>query len=209
MDSNTTQFTNDEIAYRREMQKNYIQNKIKNHLCIWCGNDLGESKLQTCDLCSEKSRKRSKEKYYWFKENRLCPKCKDKVMGTETFCPVCLADIAVKKANMSEEQKQHIAEIWRKNDKKRRTKLEELGLCTKCGKKKDDDRYKKCLRCRLKDREVHRIRNAQNKAYGMTVQQMRKQNGLCPFCGGERVNGYEVCDTHLQIIRSRKKRGTV
>ena len=130
-------------------------------------------------------------------------------MGTETFCPVCLADLAVKKANMSEEQKQHIAEIWRKNDKKRRTKLEELGLCTKCGKKKDDDRYKKCLRCRLKDREVHRMRYTSNKVYGMSVQQIRKQNGLCPFCGGERVNGYEVCDTHLQIIRSRKKRGTV
>lgn len=76
--------------------------------------------------------------------------------------------------------------------------------CNKCGKEIEDNKHKRCKECREKDNKYQR-----------EYRKKRREQGLCPRCGGEIKDKYKYCERcrekrreHMNRMRKeREKKG--
>jgi hypothetical protein len=198
--NDTTDITKDE----NQKKLTTIERRKLLRLCMRCGANLEEGNPNyTCEKCKEQIRIESKKKYNYLKQLGVCPTCKGKIYGDEIICLDCRTKSLIRHdKNYAKNRERNLA---RDSElaKERRKKWQEMGLCTKCGKRTPEATYKKCAICREKDKLAYA---KYVKSYNGGVYKKRAINNLCRFCGGECVKGYRVCENHLQMIRNRKPR---
>ena len=72
----------------------------------------------------------------------------------------------------------------------KKIKWENMGLCTNCGKEREDPEYKHCAKCRAQSREK-RLK--------------REQMGLCVSCGGLRLDpAWKNCARCRDVVRRKQ-----
>jgi 5-methylcytosine-specific restriction endonuclease McrA len=109
---------------------------------------------------------------------KTCKVCKQD-SGGKYFCKLCAAEHS-------------------KETQKRRIERKNAGLCTNCGKEKDDENFRMCLRCQTKESEKTRKRNKQ-----------RKEAGICAIgpCNNTRLSNHRFCVIHREEwLKKDKKR---
>lgn len=190
--NDTTDITKDE----NQKKLTTMERRKLLRLCTRCGANLEEGNPNyTCEKCKEQIRIESKKKYNYLKQLGVCPTCKGKIYGDEIICLDCRIKSLIRHdKNYAKNRERNLA---RDSElaKERRKKWQEMGLCTKCGKRKADNGYKRCTRCRAIDAQRHRI--------GYIPVETRSRN-QCRFCEEEHLKNYKVCAKHLQIIRESK-----
>lgn len=197
--NDTTDITKDEREKLKNRSREYRQRMRDLGLCIRCKNPLEEGVTTfACEKCKIKSREYSKRHYELLKSLKVCPMCQQKVFGDEIICIECRAIKANKVSLRYEKNKSEIRNKENERKKEKRKKLIEQGICNYCGKRKADNGYVTCGICRAKIRE-RQIR------FGIGIQEQRRMQGLCPFCGNDIVPGYKVCEKHLQKMRDVAK----
>ena len=124
-------------------------------------------------------------------------------MGEEKICPECSAEMYVTN-NRSRERlgKEHYNSVHAEWSRKTHAKRIELGICTRCGKRKSDYGFKTCGICRNKDKEYKQAK------YGKPDRKERCKQGLCYFCDNPIKPGYKTCEKHYQmnLEKSRNKK---
>lgn len=197
--NDATDITKDEKEKLRNRAREYRQRMRELRICIQCGQPLEEDTTTLCcEICKEHNRQYSREHYALIKSMHRCPRCREKVYGDEVFCIDCKPILAEKTNKRYQNNKEKIQVRKNQMKKDNRKKLKEQGICTYCGKRKADNEYVTCGICRAKLRE-RKIR------FCVGIQEQRRVQGLCPFCGNDIVPGYKVCETHLQKMRDVAK----
>ena len=86
--------------------------------------------------------------------------------------------------------------------------LKSMGRCPYCGGKPENDEHVICAKCRQRERERHRARQAEETAYEHFMrneenrinQKKRRERlraaGLCPYCGEPALPGHTLCPKH-------------
>lgn len=93
----------------------------------------------------------------------------------------------------------------READKRLRETREELGLCTRCGKKKAAPGRKSCPECLEKARANTKRWANKNPGYGQVRRERLREKGICTKCGKEMVaGGRSYCRNCL--LRAKKKK---
>lgn len=129
-----------------------------------------------------------KERREWLKSLGYCPICgKEKLMGEEKRCPICLAKAYESNRKYQQKNKNKVLERQRA----RRRELIKNGLCTQCGVNSIVDGKTYCLKCLQKKR-------IQGKQYrekkGILPRSERVSNGLCYRCGNPLKDGKRLCE---------------
>lgn len=79
----------------------------------------------------------------------------------------------------------------------------EKGLCTKCGKERDDPEFMRCSHCREILRNYHYRETCKRATHNM--RRRRKENGLCSRCGRSTVNGTGYCEKCKKEVRDYRR----
>lgn len=125
----------------------------------------------------------------FYKRMGICPDCrKVKLWGSENNCPECKAKDYERKMR---EPKEHKNKIHREWSKRKHKECLDLGLCTRCRKRKPDNGFKTCGICRAKIRTYKRDKK------GEPIN--REENGICRFCDKKVEIGYKVCEYHHKM----------
>ena len=163
---------------QKEINKRHYYNRKNNGLCPRCGKPL-DREGHYCSECLEKVRKYRIENRKFFVENNICTVCgKEKVPNGERICPECRAKNAERK-HITDEQRARYNKNVRKKQNLLYKQRSEMGICTRCGKRKAMFGKKKCGICLQKDADIHRKKYL-NKP---NIKEYRKENHLCYFCG--------------------------
>ena len=122
------------------------------------------------------------EKYQWYKDNNICPQCKQPWNGIQVMCDCCRSK----------------AEELRR---KKRQQRQAAGLCNRCGKHPAIEGTKYCIECAEKSKKHKDSEETKKKrlikyheVYKSQLQAKRiafKEKGLCTDCG-ERKQEYGV-----------------
>lgn len=189
--NDTTDITKDE----NQKKLTTAQKRKMLGLCVRCGDRLEDGNPNfCCEKCKNEARIAYREKYNFLKQLGLCATCGGKIYGDEIICLDCrIKSIERHDRNYAKNKEQILAKCS-ELAKQRRIKWESMGLCTRCGKRKAENGYKRCTRCRAIDAQRHRI--------GYVPKP--KLNNQCRFCEEEHLKNYKVCAKHLQIIRESK-----
>lgn len=93
--------------------------------------------------------------------------------------------------------------------------LKEHGICVMCGQENAVKGKTRCLYCQsvsnessLKSSRKHRNKEAYNQ-YMREYRRKRKEEGLCQWCGKPVLNGYALCNEHLNkkaAMKNAKRR---
>ena len=192
---------------QKEISARHYRKRKENGLCVRCGVTLDRKGIY-CSKCLEKRREYVKQTRDFYRKNHLCSVCgKNKVFGDEKTCPECRAKDQNRKDNYTQEKKDRDYKKWYENRKIKNKEIHnkriELGLCTKCGKRKADEGYRTCTKCRKKNTEYNRTRN-----YKKENNSDRIKQDLCYFCDNPVEEGFKVCEKHrqLNIEKSRSKK---
>lgn len=175
---------------------NYLKRLKEQGLCVSCRKPLDRDGVR-CISCNEKRRIYENETRHMYAENGICPRCRrEKLFGDEKACLECNAKIYEwhRKRVSNEECRLKYNEKQRELQKNIYHKRIELGICTRCGKRKADNGCKTCGICRAKIRETKR----RNSKPVMTKEE-RFEKGLCFWCDNPRKEGYKVCEKHYQM----------
>ena len=144
-------------------QKKYIERRFAG-LCISCGQAddrtrAGHSRCQSCydkytynrkELPRERRDEDNAEKREWWamrKKAHVCAQCGRQDARTITGKCYCL-QCAKKKAESAKKSRASGRE--RELGQERRDRWREQGLCSCCGKPKNDDNYRMCIDCRVR-----------------------------------------------------------
>lgn len=101
-------------------------------------------------------------------------------------------------------------------EKERQKKRKEQGLCVKCGRKLQDDKYTKCIECRIKAARYNKKYRDMKALRGETkTKEMLDGINLCKKCGKAKpAEGYNICERCLEQcrralskIKTHKRRG--
>lgn len=158
----------------------------ENGLCVRCGK-LNDGEYVCCDPCREKMNTYVKETRAWLKEHRICPRCrKNRLYGDENACPECNAETY--RNTMKSRQTERYNEMHREWSKKTHHEAIAKGICTRCRSRKADYGFKTCARCRTRDAEKRRLRNAPK-----IPMKDRAELGLCYWCMEPVKPGYKTC----------------
>ena len=119
-------------------------------LCKKCGKQSDRNGYY-CSSCLQKKNEYERATVNFCREHKICPVCKkEKLYGKERHCPLCRAKNTERKLKyrntVLDKDKEYKKMIYYKNKEIR----EANGLCTRCGKEKNDLRYKLCGMCRYK-----------------------------------------------------------
>ena len=123
----------------RERSRRYYQKRKENGLCRSCGKPL-DREGALCKICLKDQNQYKKETRDWLLDHKICPRCgKNDLFGDEKSCPECRAKengYVMKSRDGDgrlEYNKKH--REWAKKEHQRRI---EVGICTRCGKRKAD-----------------------------------------------------------------------
>lgn len=190
-----------------------MQYKKQNGICTHCSNKAIEGRSM-CASCAEKQRISQKKIYEKNKANKICIRCaKEEAYGDTKYCIECLyyerTRIEQYRKNLDEES----FENRRKNDCESHKRLNayrlDNSLCTKCGSKLPDSKYKKCEKCRIKANEYMKIRRLKARNY-TDVRQYRKENNLCFICGEPNEEGYKTCIVcHDRLAKNARENANI
>ena len=169
--------------------RNTRKNRIEAGLCSNCGGIL-DTNGRTCKKCRQRDSAESKARRQWYLEAGLCQLCgKEKLYGSEKYCPECRA----KRANQSAKQREKDREKYNKmcSDIRKRNykKRKENGLCGRCGKRKADC-GSLCSICHAKrNNYLQDKRNFLNSIPRVE----RVSFGLCYICGNKLDRDGRLC----------------
>lgn len=175
-------------------QKRLLERRKANGLCIDCGIELDRDGVR-CIECNTKHNEKNKADRKWYRENGICPRCrKNTLFGDENMCPECSAEMYEISMNSRERLgREHYNSVHAEWSRKTHAKRIELGICTRCGKRKADYGLKTCGICRNKDKEYRQAK------YGKPDRSERYEQGLCYFCDNPIKGTYRVCEKHYQM----------
>jgi hypothetical protein len=144
------------------------------------------------------------------KGEELCRRCGkvEKVPG-RNFCLDCL--IRMREQRKTYRQRHHDELLPKEalQNKARREELYNRGLCVQCGKKEHLPNKRHCQSCLNKARIRSKKRYARDVDKGIHIpRQIRKENGICLKCNEQAVDGYSLCQKHLEIMRKVARIGS-
>lgn len=164
---------------------------IDDGLCPACGK-TNDTDGYYCKKCTDERKEYSKLYYAGYQQAGVCPKCrKNSILGDEKTCPECRAIYAEAMTKYIKKNREQWNEYQKKMHKKAVNERREKGLCVRCGRKREDQRFKNCERCRKTMREQSRDKREK---LNITSREYRRENGLCFFCGEPVVDGLKVCE---------------
>lgn len=173
-------------------QINFIKRRKEQGLCLSCGNPLDRDGTY-CTPCLKEKNETQRLDRHFYQEHGICPRCrKNELFGDEKNCPECAAkeySIIMPKRT---ENREHYNELHKEWSKKEYDRRKEVGICTRCGKRKAENGHYTCGICREKERRYKR------KRYGKPNRSDRIEEGLCYFCDNHVKSGYKVCEKHYQ-----------
>lgn len=136
----------------------------------------------------------------------LCHKCrKEKTAPGKKFCFYCLDKIREDNA------KRYDPEMARNYQKRRREiyqKKKESGICVRCSKPATHRLYcyEHYIEERRKSSKRAEIRRNMRYDRGL-IPEIRKEKGLCLWCGKPVVSGLKCCDEHRKLFSDSGKKG--
>lgn len=172
---------------KSEIDRERKRKRKSQGLCIECSKPMDREGV-LCIACNDRRNKEGREAYRCYQENGVCPKCRTNALfGDEKTCLECRVKACesmerVRNGKGRELANKEHSEYARAKYKER----SELGICTRCGKKKPDEGYKTCRACRTK------LRNYKKVEY--VDRSHRFDDGLCYNCGKALKEGYRVCE---------------
>lgn len=147
-----------------------------------------------CEKCRVSSRKSANMALEYRKLRNRCSRCGAEIIyGKSNMCVDCRECMSSNALRYYYSNKEDIL----KKRKNRSIELKEKGMCTRCGKPKENKDYAYCSKCRAYCKR-HRP-----KPY---LAEWRKQNGLCRWCGNPRVSGKSYCQHHIDILTASGKK---
>lgn len=174
-------------------QKRMYQKRRSLGLCVDCGNPA-ENGACRCLKCSTNKNNEKALNYRLYQSYGVCPICKvNSIIGDEKTCPECRAT-SVEYSNdwhrKNRDQYNQTHRTWAKMEYANR---KELGICTRCGKRKSINGRVMCGICADKARK----QKEKKRSSAMTKSE-RIENGICYFCDNPVKKGYKVCEEHYQ-----------
>ena len=167
-----------------EVRADRYQNRVSERVCVWCRKPIEEdNKGVLCRDCAEKNRNRSKANRDWLLQHGICPICrKNPIYPPEKSCLNCKEKSNNSKSDETRAKRrdQYARKIQRRRD---------AGLCTGCGKRIPEGKYKRCAECRRRQRVLRKRRN-QGK---WTTADERMWNGICKCGSADMQPGTKVC----------------
>lgn len=137
------------------------------------------------------------------KGEELCRRCgKVEKEPGRNFCLDCLIRMREqRKAYWQKHREEQLPKqlLW---NKARMEALYSKGLCVRCGKREHVPGKKHCHSCLNKSKIKSKKRYAREVSKGMHIpRQIRKEIGMCLRCSEQAVDGYCLCQKHLEIMR--------
>lgn len=171
-----------------ELQRRRAE-KIENKICLQCGGRVEDEKV-LCKTCNDKNNQRAREDREFYRKNRICPVCTiNELFGTEKSCPECRAKDAEEKAKYREKHKEKWLEYQRHWQKQNYARNKELGICTRCGKRKADEGFFTCSICRAKTntykQQKQEIPRHERNSYGLCyvcAKPLDREGKTCTVC---------------------------
>ena len=180
-----------------ELQRRRAE-KIENKICFQCGSKVDSEKV-LCEICNNKHNQRRRKDREFYRENHICPICTiNPLFGTEGTCPECRAKNTEAKAKYREEHKEEHLKYQRHYQKQNYAKNKELGICTKCGKRKADEGLFTCSLCRAKI-------NARRQEKRGIPRCERNSYGLCYICAKPLDRDGKACTVCAERSRQNLK----
>lgn len=143
------------------------------------------------------------------KGEELCRQC-----GQVERAPghtLCLDCLICKREKNKEYWQKHREELLPKAVLRSKARSEDLyskGLCVQCGKREHLPGKKHCQRCLNKAKIRSKKRYARDTRKGIHISfQIRKESGICLRCNEQAVNGYSLCQKHLELARKAARMG--
>lgn len=193
----------DKREYQREWNRRTRQYRIENNLCTNCGKPL-DTDGRLCESCRIKKRRTDKEWRDWYIEHGICPECqKNTLYGTERACPECRAKSTEQclKLRSQPGKKEKYITYMREFNRSEYQRAKEQGICPRCKKRKPMPGKVMCRICLYRDAERKRQKSTSTE----TREEKMARTGCCRFCDRPAVDGYKVCEVHLEMNREKLK----
>ena len=179
-----------------ERHRRNRQSRIKNGICVRCGKPNSNGK-SVCDECTAKRKEESKKYRTQRAELGMCIQCgARKTAPGKKRCEFCLANQAEfstrKFENLSEEEKNSVRKKRNSQEKIRKEKARESGLCVKCHKRKPSRGHSTCTECRVAYRKASKKWRENNKKYP-TYEECIEQ-GICTTCRTNKATHKKLCE---------------
>lgn len=137
----------------------------------------------------------SKEDYQYYKSKGICVKCRrERALKGRVQCLDCLERDRERKSN----KQPKISKEQREYNKRKKQLCVAFKVCREC-QSKDATKGQVCLECWIK-----RQRRNKNKSKSIDRSE-RKGYGLCYLCGRPSVEGYNLCQLHLEPYQNHMK----
>ena len=141
-------------------------------------------------------RRMTRDERVFFQDLKICPYCHvERLFGSEKSCPECRAKQAEERAIHRENNRERYNVKMRTYHKALYENRIAQGICPRCGKRKVEEGFRRCARCRAVDGEKRRIKGLDIVKGG----ENRVKNGQCYWCGEPVKAGYKVCEKHYQM----------
>jgi hypothetical protein len=158
-------------------------------ICGICHKKESIPGLKMCPDCRDKKNQHTRRIYDWYAESGICVRCrKETALPNKTMCGECAAYMAEHQFGKPYNKEKH-------NDtaKKRYWYRKEHGLCTKCGRKRNNSKSTSlCNECHQKQLKQ------KHEKYWSKVDMARKDRsmfGKCFICGNAyKSKKYKVCE---------------
>lgn len=175
-------------------QKRMYQKRRSLGICVDCGNPV-ENGACRCLNCSTKKNDEKTENYRLYQSCGICPICRiNPIMGDEKSCPECKAASGSYSNYRRSENRDRYNQTHREWAKMEYSRRKELGICTRCGKRKALNGKVMCGVCADKVRK-----QKEKKRMPVSMERAeRPENGICYFCDNPVKEGYKVCEQHYQ-----------
>lgn len=145
------------------------------------------------------------DRYNFLKAHGICVQCgqRDAFQGY-VRCPECIEKSTVASAKCWEDEgkRKKYNEREKQRRKERYEQRKKEGLCIACGKQVKNGVY--CDWCKNKRNARRRTGRSQGELF-----RNRIAAGVCMYCGAEAVNGYKLCEKHLEIARASANKASL
>lgn len=144
------------------------------------------------------------------KGEELCVRCgKVEKLPGHTLCLDCLIRMREQSKTYWQKHREELLPKKALRNKARREYLYSKGLCVQCGKREHRPGKKRCQSCLNKAKIRSKKQYARDVSRGIHIPcQVRKEIGICLRCSEQAVDGYCLCQKHLEIMRKIARMGT-
>ena len=183
----------------REKSRIYRLKRIEQGVCIDCGKKVEAAGSRRCNSCMDSERQRKRSDYIKAKREGICIRCfRAKAVPGLAQCADCLEKEATRKAEYSDEKKNHINEVRRATQSRKRQQARKDGICTQCFKRKAVKGGAMCEICRAKER-----RSKENEKVTTTSKMNiteAKERGICTLYRKRKAEKGYLCGECYEIV---------